>query len=202
MTPGGDAQRASMTHGGTHMTVEELITQIQAEDDAVRGAAVCASATAGASAIPSLAAVAATAPQEAARSACRAMWAIVRHCGRPGAGEERKAVAAALAGLLVEATPEQQRRDVLAMLAEVGGEEEIAPIAALLGNEALREDARITLERIPLKPAKKALREALDAATGEFKNALAESLRHRGDKLAGIPSLKMTPTKSTSVQAL
>ena len=83
------------------------------------------------------------------------------------------------------------------MLSEIGGDESVEPIAALLGDEAFREDARMALERIPGERSLAALRAALQAAPEGFRPHLVQSLRARGEKLdpEKYPCRKLIPTK-------
>jgi HEAT repeat protein len=124
----------------------------------------------------------------------------VRRSGRPGAGNEAQAVVAQLIPLLARsATP--VRREVLWMLSEIGGAEAVGPMAALLADRELKEDARQALLRLPGPAVTAALRSAMASAPEEFKYHLAEALRIRGETVAGYPSQKLKPTKQTTVQA-
>jgi hypothetical protein len=131
---------------------------------------------------------------EIARAAKRALWQVVHYAGRPGAGAEATAVADALLPLLKTA-PNAVRRELLWMLSEIAGESAVPGMAALLGDAELREDARCSLQRIPGTAAVAALKQALGSAPEEFKYALAESLRARGEKVDGYPSRKLVPTR-------
>ncbi len=184
------------------MTVEQLIARIKDTDDRLRGEAWQNAGPVGAAAIEPLAKVAADAGSEleVGRSAKRAMWKIVRHVGRPGADAEKKPVVAALLSLLGENWPAALRRDVLWMLSEIAGEDAVPRIAELLKHTQLREDARCCLQRIPGQKALEALRAAMAAAEGDFRAALAESLRARGVAVPDVPSKKLVPTKQTSVK--
>jgi hypothetical protein len=81
------------------------------------------------------------------------------------------------------------------MLSEIGGDDAVAPMAALLTDKDVREDARCALMRLPGRKATAALKSAFDRAPEEFKFALAESLRARGEKVNGYPSQKLVPTR-------
>jgi hypothetical protein len=83
---------------------------------------------------------------------------------------------------------------------QIAGEEAVPPVAALLANRELHEDARMTLERLPGDKATAALQAALAAAAEDDKPALAHSLRVRGVQVPDVPDLRLKPTKSTSVQ--
>ena len=85
------------------------------------------------------------------------------------------------------------------MLSEIGGDDAIAPMAALLTDKEVREDARCALMRLPGKQATAALKSAFGSAPEEFKTALAESLRKRGETVDGHPSQKLVPTRPTTV---
>jgi HEAT repeat protein len=156
--------------------------------------------TFGAPAVKPLAAVMTGDDFETARSAKRALWRIVRHAGRPGAATEAKAVTGQLIPLLT-ASPAPVKREVLWMLSEIAGDEAVPPMAALLSDSEVRDDARCALTRMPGSKATAALSTALRSAPEDFKYALADSLRARGGKIAGYPSRKLVPTKQTSVKA-
>ena len=85
---------------------------------------------------------------EISRSAKRALYKIVRHAGRPGAKKEAKAVERELIPLL-KSDAVTVRREVLWMLSEIGEDDAIAPMAALLTDKEVREDARCALMRLP-----------------------------------------------------
>lgn len=179
-------------------SVNALIAKIKSADDAVRGPAWQGAGPVGALAIAPLGAVMTDANFEIARSAKRAIEVIVRHAGRPSADVERKAASAELMKLL-QSPAVPVRRHALWMLSEVGGDDAVPVIARLLSDPDVREDARCSLERIPGQTATAALNEAMVSAPEEFKYALANSLRVRGEVVAGYPSKKLVPTKKTSL---
>jgi len=178
--------------------IDDLIAKIKSQDDSVRGPAWQGAGPCGAPAVKPLAAVMTDADFEIARAAKRALYKIVRHAGRPGAAKEAKAVATELVALLPSNTT-VVRREVLWMLSEIGGDESVAPMAALLSDKDLREDARCELMRLRGRKATAALKSAFASAPEEFKFALAESLRQRGEKVKGYPSQKLVPTRQTTV---
>ena len=132
----------------------------------------------------------------------RELWRTVRHAGRPGASEETAAVVGLLIGWLSSGAPLAARRELLWMLSELGGDESVEPIAALLSDVELREDARMVLERIPGGKSLEALEQGLADAPEDFKINLAQSLRSRGVTVPGHPCQKMVPTRQTSVEPI
>ena len=122
----------------------------------------------------------------------------MRHAGRPGAAREARAVAAELIALLPN-IPTVVRREALWMLSEISGDDAVAPMAALLTDKEVREDARCALTRLPGRRATTALKDAFAKAPEEFKFALAESLRQRGERVDGYPSRKLVPTAQTRI---
>jgi len=181
-------------------TVDKLIAGIKDKDEQVRTDAWLGAGQVGAPAVKPLAKVMTDNDLEVARAAKRGLWKLVRHSGRPEAGAERKAVEAELVGLLGDGQPVSVRREVLWMLSEVGSGRSVDAIAALLSNNQLREDARMTLQRIPNKKALAALNQALDTAPDDFKLNIAQSLRQRGVKVKDLACVKLVPTKKTSVE--
>ncbi len=190
--------------GGANAAVEQqalsdFITAIQSADDSVRGPAWQGAEQFGADAVEPLAQLMATVDMESARAANRALWKIVRHAGRPGAATERNAVATKLVSLLRKSRTDI-RREMLWMLSEIGDDKAVPTIASLLSDKDLRDDARAALERIPGKKSLAALRSALSTASADFKQAIAVSLRVRGEKISKYPSQKLVPTKQTNVR--
>jgi hypothetical protein len=179
------------------VAVTKLIADLQSTDDAIRGAAWQGAATIGVPAVKPLAGLMAHPDFETARAAKRALWKIVRHVGRPKETKERKAVQAELLSLL-EAAPVAIRSEAAWMLSEIGDSRAVAPLAALLMDANVREAARCALERIPTSKAVRALENALETGPGDFRPALANSLRVRGRKVEGCPSQKLIPTRQST----
>jgi HEAT repeat protein len=182
--------------------VDKLMAGIRDDNAKVRTEAWLSAGEVGAAAVKPLARVMSNKELEVARAAKRALWKIVRHCGRPGAGNERRAVLGELVELLDDEQPVPVRREVLWMLSEIGTGRSIKPIAALLSNRELREDARMVLQRIPSKRAIAALRAGLQSCPEDFKLNIAQSLRQRGVEVSGLPCVKLVPTKKTNVRPL
>lgn len=181
-------------------SVEDLLEKIKSKDDKVRGPAWQSADKLGAKAVQPLADLIASNPaMEVARAAKRALWRIVRYAGRPGADAERKSVQGALIPLLATSNA-SLKREVLWMLSEIGDDQAVDPMAALLQDGELREDARQSLHRIPGERSLAALKKAFASATEDFKYALAHSLRERGEKVPGYPSKRLVPTRQTNIK--
>ena len=178
--------------------MDDLIARIKSTDDSVRGPAWQGAARYGAPAIKALAALMADEDFETARSAKRALWLIVRHAGRPGAAKESRAVTKELIPLL-GGNLAAVRRDVLWMLSEIAGDDAVASMAALLTDKEVRDDALCALMRLPGRKATSAMASAFKSAPEEFKFALAEALRNRGEKVKGYPNQKLVPSRPTTV---
>jgi HEAT repeat protein len=178
--------------------VEDFITKIKSADDKVRGPAWQGAATAGPAAIAPLAALLDAPSFEVARAAKRALYLIIRHAGRPGAKSEMAATEKALVPLLQNPSV-IVRREGLWLLSEIGGDRAVAPMFAQLSDPQTREDARCALVRLPGAKATTALKSAFASAPEDFKYALADALRQRGEKVTGYPSRKLVPTKATTV---
>lgn len=191
---------ASAAKAAQPAAVAELIANLKGKDEKVRGMAWQHADVAGVPAIKPLADVMADKDFNVARAAKRATWKIVRDAGRPEAAELRKAVVGELLGLLGDDRPAAVRREVLWMLSEIGCCETVEPMAQLLSNKELREDARMALQRIPGEKSLAALKAGLEAAPEDFKINIAQSLRARGVDVPGIPCRKLVPTKKTKVK--
>jgi len=139
---------------------------------------------------------------EQGRNARRDLWETVRHAGRPGADGERKTIIDALLATTKGNLPAEAGGEVLWMLSIIGGDQCVAPIASLLSSEALRENARMALERIPGDKSLAALQSGLKSVPDDFKINIAQSLRARGVEVPGLPCQKLVPTRETSVQPI
>ena len=197
LVAGAASMIASAGQAAEAGSVADLVARIKSTDDKVRGPAWQGAGPAGAPAVKLIAALMTDANFEISRSAKRALYKIVRHAGRPGAKKEAKAVERELIPLL-KSDAVTVRREVLWMLSEIGEDDAIAPMAALLTDKEVREDARCALMRLPGKKATAALKSAFHSSPEEFKTALAESLRKRGERVDGYPSQKLVPTRSTT----
>jgi HEAT repeat protein len=186
---------AGTSHAADSAAVSDLIEKIKSKDDKIRGPAWQGAAPLGAPTIKPLADVALSdADMEVTRAAKRAMWKIVRHAGRLGAAKEQAAVETALIPLLAAGEP-NVRRDFIWMLSEIGGDDSVRPLATLLTDKDLREDARAALQRIPGRKSLAALKLALKTAPEDYRPAIAVSLRARGEKVKEYPSQKLVPTR-------
>jgi HEAT repeat protein len=185
-----------------HKTADQLIAKIKSDSDQVRTQAWLSAPEIGPAAVRPLAGLMTNEEPEVALAAKRGLWKIVRHVGRPGANYDKNATIAQLIPLLADEQPAAVRREALWMLSEIGGNESVGSIAALLSNTELREDARMALERIPGKESLTALKTALKNGHDDFKHNLAQSLRRHGVKVRGIKCMKLAPTKQTSVKPI
>jgi HEAT repeat protein len=180
--------------GGEAQSAEDLVQRIQNGDDAVSGAAWQSAETFGAQAVRPLAGLLTHPDFEISRKARRALYRIVHHAGRPGAAHESSAAQVELVSLLGSPTPEV-RRQVVWMLSEIAGPDALAPMAALLSDPEVREDARCAVQRVPGKRVSAVLWSAFKQAPEDFKFALADALRQRGEKVKGYPTRKLVPTR-------
>ena len=176
--------------------IQGLIDRIKSPDDVISGAAWQSAGPYGAAAVKPLAALMADGDFELARKGKRALYRVVRQAGRLEGSEECLAVERELV-LLLGSGPARVRRDVVWMLSEIGSAGAVEVMAALLADQELREDARCALTRLPVPGAVTALKAAFANAPEDFKYALAESLRQRGEKVEGYPTRKLVPTKQT-----
>ncbi len=179
------------------MNLEELVKNIQSNDPETRTTAWHQAGTLGASAVKPLSKLCRNENMEVRRAARRGLEKIVRTVGAPGDQPARQAVTRELLALLSSSHPVALRRDILWLLSEIAGAESVESIAALLKHDALREDARMTLERIPGDRSLGALRHALGHVPKDFRLSIAQSLRARGEAVdpKTYPCQKLVPTK-------
>ncbi len=84
-----------------------------------------------------------------------------------------------LAALLAPAFPPNARREALALLSLVGGDDAVAPAEKWIHDPQLGEDAVYCLERIPGQAPTSALVRACKSAREDFKPRLLAALGHR-----------------------
>lgn len=197
----GVAAASPVQGAEANASVDEWIKCLKSTDQGVNTAACQSAPEVGAAAVKPLAGLLADSDFELARRAKRAFYRIVRHAGRPGAAAEALAVETELVALLAGG-PVQPRRDLLWMLSEIGTGRAVAPVAVLLMDNELREDARCALTRMPSPEAAGALKTAFARVPEDFKYALAESLRIRGQEVEGYPSRKLVPSAQTTVKPI
>ncbi|MCS7254216.1 MAG: HEAT repeat domain-containing protein [Armatimonadota bacterium] len=101
--------------------------------------------------------------------------AIVHTASAKGA-EERSKVTRALIDALKLDLPVEAKQFAVDLLGYSGTDDAIDALAKLLDDEALRENARRALERIPNEAAAKAIVNALPRSTGRFKAGLINTL--------------------------
>ncbi len=182
---------------------EQLISALGSTNEVVSASACESAPEYGATAVRPLGFTMASRDIEQGRRCKRALLKIVHHAGRPGAAPEAAAVETKLMPLLTKnLLPIQVRRELLWMLTEIGRTRSVEAIAPLLADKDLREDARCALIRLPFPEALTALKTAFAGAPEDFKPALADALRARGETVDGCPSRKLVPVAQTTVQAL
>jgi HEAT repeat protein len=193
---------AQMADTAQAQGVDELLAGIKSDSPEKRTKSWQSAGEVGAPAVKPLAKVMTDDNLEVARAAKRALWQIVRYTGRPEANRQRRAVEAELIDLLDDEQPVAVLREMLWMLSEIGSRRSIEPIAGLIKNEDLREYACMALERIPNRRAVTALKAAFEEALEDFKPNIAQSLRKRGEEVAGYPCQKLVPKTKTDVKPL
>ncbi|MFW6164134.1 MAG: HEAT repeat domain-containing protein, partial [Planctomycetota bacterium] len=112
------------------------------------------------------------------------------HAARPGADEQRTALAKAPCARLEPQMPQPALLALLRRLETVGGEESVTPVTALLDAAPLaRERARVTLAANPSPGATDALLDALgQAQAADWTVGLINALGARGDERV-VPAL-------------
>ena len=160
------------------MTVVELMEKMRGSDATVRMEAAHRAGPVGAAAVGPLAELLAG-DRGVAKAADEALRRIVHHSARPGARSEARAVAEALLAQMRGDRPEKTRTAAIRLLEFVGSDESTAALGRLLGDPKWREDARLTVERIPGRAASRALETALKGAPAEYRPAIEASIRHR-----------------------
>lgn len=196
------AKAGSKASDAKKAAVAELVAKIRDKDDEVRYGAMQSAGEVGPPAIRPLAAAMNDKDYEIARAAKRALWNVVRYVGRPGGERQKERAVKQLLVLLGDNRPIAVQREVIWMLSELAGDEAVEPVAALLKDKDLREDARMVLQRLPGEKSLAALKQGLEQAPEEFRPNIALSLRERGVKVEGIRIVSREPSRKTDLKPL
>jgi len=137
---------------------------------------------------------------ETMRAGKRQLWEMVHHVGSPGNSERQQAVVSELLRLLTASEPAAVKREAVWAVSELGGDECVDPVAALLADEDMIVDACMVLERLPGDKAVAALKTALKTVPDDSAINIAHSLRARGIQVDGPPCAKLKPVKQTQVK--
>ncbi|HOF40851.1 MAG TPA: HEAT repeat domain-containing protein [Candidatus Hydrogenedentes bacterium] len=160
--------------------LDEFLVRIAGPNADARAGAWKSAGPLGAPAVLPLARLAETGEPEIRVAALRAIDIITAYAGRPGAQEEQRAVAQALADAVQSSEDSQLRCEFLHYLGLVASNPEVPMLARLLEDPAIGEDARIALERIPGDTATRALITALRSASSEtVQLRMADALARR-----------------------
>ena len=111
-----------------------------------------------------------------------ALHGMVHYASRPGAPDERKMIAEALAGELATGRSKELKAFICRQLQFCGRAEEIAALARLLGDERLCEPAAQAILAIGGEKAAAAFREALPSATGKRRVTILQAAGRAADK--------------------
>jgi HEAT repeat protein len=199
VTTGSAVAAAALANAAERPLVSDLLERIKSPDEKVSGLAWQDAHQFGPEAIGALAPLLEAPDLEVRRSAKRAMYQVLRHAGAPNAHRQQRTVEKQLLPLL-KSSVSMVRREALWMLSEIGSEGAIPVIAALLSDPEVHDDARCVLLRFPGKKSTAALKKAFQSVPEEYKYALADSLRARGERVDGYPSRRLLPTGKTTVE--
>lgn len=199
---------------GESPAVQALLEKVTSEDVEVRYAARSEAPRVGAAAVEALAGLIDEGAQnagdeqdlrqrqEVAITARAALKNLVHHAGRPGAGDERTAVATELATALNASRSPKAETELLYLIGLVGGDDEVPAVVKRLGDEDpnVSETARLVLERMEGEAALRTLITAARTSDGETKPDLILSLGMKGDERAVPALLELARAKAGSVR--
>ncbi len=140
-----------------------------------------------------------------AKAAYDIILQVVNDVSTPGRDKDRKKLTDILMPLVSKDRPEKERITGLRLLDRlVPPGYDVAPIAAMLAEPALREKARTALQRIGTEEAQSALSSALSDADPAFQVALLNSLGELqdGESLEAILRLVVTGTPDVQPAAI
>jgi HEAT repeat protein len=193
--------------GGSKLA--ELLKKITDENVDVRFAARSLAPEVGPPAVVPLGELLVHERREVALTARAALEKLVHHAGRRGADAERQPVAVELSKLLLPGRPAAVKREVLHLIAFIGGDPAVPAVSALLDDSDphVREAARLSLERIPGKGSVAALLDAAKRLPAERKQDFIFSLSKKGDRsvvkeLAALAASQEGEVKLSALEAL
>jgi hypothetical protein len=159
--------------------VEELVSRLKDADPNVRMGAARAAGPLGAAALPAMEPLMKGPEAGTAKAAHEALLQIVHYAARPGAQKEAQDVSAELTKWILNGTSLNSQREAVRRLEFIGDAKAVTVLERTLQVPELREDARLTLERIPDRAATQALERAQKTAPADFQPNIEQSLIHR-----------------------
>jgi len=159
--------------------VDGLLADLTGQNERARFAARQLLPREGLAPLPKLLALLASEDAGISWAALRTVEDILNDAAAPGTPERQKRAAAMLLSHLESVEDAEQKRTVLRLLPIVVPEGlALDPVAALLGDAALRERARAALVEIGTTQAANALAAALDSADAEFQADILHGFVH------------------------
>ncbi len=170
-------------------TIGSLVSDLAGPDDHDRVVARQLLPREGMDALPALIPLLDRKEPHIAKAAYTVIWDILNEAARPGLETDRARATDLLMALLLDEKSAEIRTTALKLLAIAVPEGyDVGPIARLLQDAELREEARTTLERIATPQACAALRVAIGDADPQFACVLLNALGHLKDA-ESLPSI-------------
>ncbi|MBW3623337.1 MAG: HEAT repeat domain-containing protein [Armatimonadetes bacterium] len=170
--------------------IRNLLIQLQDKDPAVRAKAAQGAAPLGAMAIPSLQPLLQHGDLKVRRAATDALANIVHHAARPGADREAEAVTGQLLAWVTSGTSLHSQIAAIRQLQYVGGDRAVPVLARVLLVEhpQMRQEALLSLERIPGRAATRALEQARrnKRIAEEFRPEIEQALQRRRETMKTV----------------
>lgn len=175
---------ASSVQAANNERIEQFLTDIKSENPDTRYDAVKRAGTVGARVVPQLGDLLDSENPGIAKSACEALRTHVHGAAKNWDRRKRANVMNALIRLLENSPSKKARVEALRHLSTIGDADAVPPVAELLTNKELQEEAAYCLERIPGEESTKALLDALLQISGDFKLRILAALGYRKDQSA------------------
>jgi len=181
--------------------VELFLTQIKSDQGAARVTAITQAGPMGAAAVIPLAEIASGTTRDNSLAALTALKNVAAYAGRPGAAEQRKAVAEALTQVLDARFSKVTRCLALELLSITADDAQVPNVAALLNETDLdvQDEAKRSLQGIPGQASLKALIAALPKSEGRFRLALIAALGQRAAPEATEALIPLTDASDMDV---
>jgi hypothetical protein len=158
---------------------EKLLAGLKSESADERYAAWVAAANADPEVIPEIAKLLEAPTPGVRKAADEALKKIVHSLGKPTGTPRRGRAVLALLALAAPKQPKWTRTVALRHLSLVGGDECIEPVAKMLREPEIQEEAVFCLERIPGAASDQALMAAFADVKADFKPRILAALGHR-----------------------
>lgn len=166
--------------------IRALLVRLQDQDPAARMRAAQEAGPIGYIAIPSLQPLLSNQNPGVRKATEEALSRIVHHAARPGAAKEAENVNFQLTQWILHGRSLRAQIIATRMLQYTGTEKNVPLLSNMLSIPQVRDEALLTLERIPGRASTRAMERALGKASEEFRPNIEAALRRRKETMRTV----------------